>query len=168
MAIKLELSVKFNTLTGSKVVKETFSFRRLKKEDIDENFLNDLVIASIKKGDMTKYDVDENEYIFLDDVHNNELNICHDDLIETLTGWKILRTKTKVKNIKEKEILTANSIITKLKDYYEVTTISDLSNKLGNITQSNISRAIKNDNVKLLVAKIREAGLYEEILKELK
>jgi hypothetical protein len=63
------------------------------------------------------------------------------------------------------EALTATLVIEKLKEYYNVKTANEVSEKLGNIAQSNVSRAIKNDNVRLLITKIRKAGIFDEIFK---
>lgn len=63
------------------------------------------------------------------------------------------------------EALTATLVIEKLKEYYNVKTANEVSEKLGNIAQSNVSRAIKNDNVRLLITKIRKAGIFDEVFK---
>jgi len=65
--------------------------------------------------------------------------------------------------MENKKSLTAITILEKLKKYYNVKTATEVSLKLG-ISQPSISKAIKNDNVKYLLKKIREVGIFNEIM----
>lgn len=65
--------------------------------------------------------------------------------------------------MENKKSLTAIVILEKLKEHYNVKTATEVSLKLG-ISQPSMSKAIKNDNVKYLLKKIREVGIFNEIM----
>jgi len=62
------------------------------------------------------------------------------------------------------EELKADFILEKLKEFYKVKTLTAVTEKLGNVSQPRLSNVVKSNNVKYLIKKIREAGIFDEFM----
>ena len=104
--LSVTMTVKFIADSGIMYATDTFLFKTLDREDIDDSFFEDIISTSIRQGDMGRYAVDYDELVTITDdscressCYINHIDLIHDMAAGNIIDWKVLKSKTKIKTV---------------------------------------------------------------------
>ncbi|MDD4969775.1 MAG: hypothetical protein PHT07_10150 [Paludibacter sp.] len=100
--LSVTMTVKFIAESGAMNATETFLFKSLDREDIDDSFFEDIISTSLRQGDMGRYAVDYDELVTITDKSScyiNNIDLTHDMAAGNIIDWKVLKSKTKIKTV---------------------------------------------------------------------